>query len=434
MKCKDFLRIRTTPKDTDIENFTLIESQAKDSFTSMEKAHEYVSDIMEVFHAALQKDATIFLKNILFEHQVTLRKTEDHENAISADYAEARQMENGIPKQQKLVQIYRRLISDVFDPYLTIIVACLQLADDKFESYLLSNLGAGEFNKYEYALSKMKPTNLFEGYDPIIRNSSSHTGSDGIAYQDGHIIFRSIKRGQDIKVQATKLTTAALMAKINALYDFREAVVAAINIIGIDAYDIITEDEELKRTFIDILTTKEFREHLRRNTDDRINNIWNDSSLSDESKLELISKMFFMECGNRNLAVSGIGYNKTQKLLQINLPGLLTNPEGETAIRDQVVTMLRFGIIAEPLFRQIADRYNTVITGPDGFRLTVLSNGQSYLEYAEELAGIYDLLVEAEVYLNGEKLDIQVDFAQLDELELTTLGRKFPRKRRGGSN
>jgi hypothetical protein len=56
--------------------------------------------------------------------------------------------------------------------------------------------------------------------------------------------------------------------------------------------------------------------------------------------------------------------------------------------------------------------------------------GKLLEEYIEESAGLYDLLHEADVWLDGNKIGISVDFGNLAELERKSLDRQFPRKAR----
>ena len=51
-------------------------------------------------------------------------------------------------------------------------------------------------------------------------------------------------------------------------------------------------------------------------------------------------------------------------------------------------------------------------------------------EYIKESAGLYDLLHEADVRLDGNKIGISVDFDNVAELERKSLDWQFPRRAR----
>ena len=83
-----------------------------------------------------------------------------------------------------LVQIYRLVVADVWDPYISLPFACYQFLENSFIDMVSANLGQGERNKAEYIERRLKALDpelrLLSGYDPIARNAVSHSGSHGV--------------------------------------------------------------------------------------------------------------------------------------------------------------------------------------------------------------------------------------------------------------
>ena len=397
----------------------------------MEVAEELINQIMPIIHSAYNKNSIIFIRDILFQHQITIRKTMFNEDLIMEKFENAKSMPDGPRRQRELVEVYRNLVGDVFDPYLSLLVGCIQLSEGNFDNYLTTNLGAQEFNKYEYVLSRLKPTNLFDGYQPTIRNAASHTGSDSIVYDEETIIFRSIKRGTPPRVSAVRLTTKELIKKIVALVDLIQAIVVAVNIFGLDTEEVILQDKTLANTFLDLLASKELRMKFQKDALEKIHAIWLTENLSESKKIEFISNLFFEECKKRIMPVNRISINYKKKLIKIEVPESEIDINNNNELVNRIVEILRYGIIAEPFFGVSFENFVTVeLNSQEMCRIRVMARNTDYWDYGQEKSGIYDLLHDTKIYLNDDLLGIKIDFNYLIEHELTSLTRIFPRKKR----
>ncbi|MDL2403075.1 hypothetical protein [Rhizobium mayense] len=95
-------------------------------------------------------------------------------------------------------KIYRPLVADVLDPYLSLVMACYQFKEGKYVNIHETDVGQGERSKAEYLAARIKegggPVDFLSGYDPIVRNALSHGGSSGVVYEKNSVLFRNIKR------------------------------------------------------------------------------------------------------------------------------------------------------------------------------------------------------------------------------------------------
>jgi hypothetical protein len=184
------------------EEYSRIQSKII-SMTRDEFSESRLNEVLDLFHRAFEIDKNRFLLEILFEFQVSKHKICLHKNRIYKEMERIDEFEEGsIDEASYMVNIYRNIVSDLFDPYMSLFVASLKLIDGDFESYLICNLGQGERNKVEFCVSRLKNSCLFKGYNPVVRNAISHSGTDSIEYSGRDVIFRSIKRGVVPKVES----------------------------------------------------------------------------------------------------------------------------------------------------------------------------------------------------------------------------------------
>ena len=62
--------------------------------------------------------------------------------------------------------------------------------------------------------------------------------------------------------------------------------------------------------------------------------------------------------------------------------------------------------------------------------ISVRATGKDLEDYSKEEAGLFDLLNDSKIFVNGQKIDVTVDFDKLDQFEYLNLERRFPCKQR----
>ncbi len=259
--------------------------------------------------------------------------------------------EDSLDEQTHLVNLYRNIVSDAFDPYVNLIVATLQFVDGEFTGIQQTNLGLGERNKYEYALARLKPTHLFDGYNPIVRNAVSHSGTEGVVYEDGRVVFREIKRGTAPVIKVEKWTNQVLREKIFQLMDFVHAIDNCIEIIGFDTSDIVKGNKNLSNKFFDEILTKDDRLEIHKELESQVNIILSQESIDYETKLKILSAIFSNECKKRGMPFQGIAFSNEAKLIRIEVPAAPTDLNNDLDIIDKTLKLSRYGIIAALLYK-----------------------------------------------------------------------------------
>ncbi len=432
MNITDYIRIRKDLSEADKKALIDIQKQIKTTIPSNTIAKEYITEILNLLHDGLKINKNNCISDIFFEFIISTKKLINHKTRIYEELNQLKRFKpNSIEEKIHLVNIYRNIVSDLFDPYISLIVACLQFKEGQFISFIYSNLGQGERNKYEYSIARLKPTNLFNGYNPIVRNAISHTGTDSIKYENNHIIFRSIKRGNPPKISYEKWTTEELQNKILSLLNFIFAIDSAIELFGIDIGNEIKEDKQLFEKFLDEILTKNQKVEIQKNFEFLVEKIKNSVKLNEKQKIEILTNILFIECKKREMPIDSIKFNIKDKIVLLELPEKPIEHSDDSELIGRLTELFRYGIIAEPCYGNFFNRIIVKeISSKNKEVCKVICNSSDYQKYGKEKIGLIDLLYDCEIFILGNKLKIDVDFNKLQELEHESIERIFPRKKR----
>lgn len=431
MNIKDKLKIKKTFSESDIEAIKIIENSQNIKFANPTIADKYISEVLNLFHKAFSVDKINFIDSIFFEFYLCVNKISFNKQRI---YFELKNLKNFNPNSVEeathLVNIYRNIVSDLFDPYISVIVACLQFTESKFTTFVNSNLGQGERNKYEFCLSRMNNTILFNGYDPIVRNAISHAGTDSILIENDGVVFRNIKRGNPPVVTAIKWHRDQLNEKILELLDFIHSIDLAVEIFGLDSSELIKSNEVLNRKFLDEIIDIENRLELQKSFDLIIKKI-NDSDIGLPEKLDALTAIYFIEIKKRKLDVTRNSFNTSNNVVMIEIPVGGYNISHDDEILSRFLEMLRYGILAEPCFRNWAKTIAIIEVDKDNKEFCkIVGDANLFREYNFEEAGIVDLANDLKYYFTKNVAEINVDFNKVQNWDFENLGRMFPRKKR----
>jgi len=427
MDVKSLLKHKVEFSEKDLNSVDQIEQKIDTLFDSLDEFQKFTLPILKLLHEGYDVNPINFLESVFLDFNVIRAKTELHKSRIYD------QLENVIaqPNDLDLVKIYRNIVSDLFDPYINLMVASLQFIKGKFDNIQQTNLSQSEFNKYEFVISKIPNNNLLDGYNSVVRNAISHTGSDGIIYEEGAVIFRSIKRGASPKLNYVKWTSDILKERIHDLMNFIHGIDCAVEIFGFDSSNIILTTESLSNKFIDEIMTKEQRLKFHDDVESSLIKITQNPSLSIKQKLDVLTYMFFIECKKRDLAITRVAFQDTSKTTLLEVPCLNTDISIENEVLSRTMALLRYGIIGVTFFQfqyELCQIQESTLN--DCNQLTVVVKFKDLDDYGKENLGMYDLLYDCSLYINGELTPIEVDFDELERLDYTSTGRIFPKRKR----
>jgi hypothetical protein len=432
LKSETYLKEKTNLTDDELKMCQSIDQRIQSRFSDKNKANSQIIEILNLMHSAFQVDKEKYISDIFFEFYILREKTIINLKRIYYELSNLNKFQpNSEAESNHLINIYRNLVSDLFDPYISLLKASLQFVGGNFISFLDSNLGQGERNKYEFCLSRMKPTTIFDGYNPIVRNAISHTGSDSIRITETEIIFKNIKRGNPPIVTSVKWTSEELQQNILELLNFINLIDSALEIFGFDITEIIKSSEGLNFKFLDqILVTKE-RLSLQSGFDEIIDSIVNKSDFDLQQKLDALTTFYFLESKKRNLNVNRNLFNTKDKIVMIEIPKAEYDLNNDDDILSRFLEMLGFGILAEPCYRNWAKMIAIIeVDGEENELCKIVGKVENFREYNFEKAGIVDLANDLNYYFKGNKAEIVVNFEKAQEMDDNSLGRIFPRKKR----
>lgn len=421
-------------KITQGETQTLLEIQDKINrfITTPDGIQDHLIAVLNLLHRGLEIDYVRFLEEIFFDFYVLRTNTSPNVQRIYNQLSEIKNyQEDSLEEQTHLVNLYRNIVSDAFDPYLTLIVATLQFIEGTFTTMQHANLSQAEFNKHEYAYARMKPTSLFDGYNSIVRNAVSHIGSDGVIYEHGRIVLRSIKRGSPPVIKLEIWSNQVLRENILRLLDFIHAIESCIEIVGFDTSDIVKGSLNLFHQFLDKIATKQHRLQMHIDLESQVEQILRHESENNGTKLKALSSILSDEYKKRNMPLDGLAFDNRGKRVRIDVPATVVDANNDAEITQKILTLMRYGIVAAPLYKFYYE--NFVITETSSEKTDVMSIESSTKDlddYGREEIGLYDLLHDSKTFLNGQKIDVIVDFNKLEQLDYVTLDRRFPRRKR----
>lgn len=430
MRCADHLRLFTQYTAKDLKTFETIEQQARESISSEAVTEEFVKQIIGLFWDAYNIDRDIFIKDIFFQNQLALKATQANQDYIFDLYDSAKAAPNGQRKQIQLVNIYRNMVSDLFEPYLSILVACHQLKAGTFKSFNAANLSAAESSKYEFVFSKMQPTNLFNGYVRIIRNAASHTGSHSIRYDGDEIIFNKIKRQAIPSIDdVLKINTSQLIEYIQHLIDFTQSLDVAVNIMGLDMGETIWRTRSLAQEFHEVLIT---REQLAARYEERSQNyaqIWADEQLTFTDKVEHFRELYAAGCKKNNLPAKFLRVEGD--FLIVAVPWKKLKDSQLTALVNRAAELCQYALLAEMYFyHRFSDYLVEEISEPGEETIQVWQNREDLKQYNKGNAHMVDLLQDGKIYKNYTYQPLEVNFELLDEQSMLSLQQQRKRKKR----
>jgi len=392
--------------------------------------------VLPLLHKARSHDERGFLLRVFLPWLSLRMRLKVNRSRILDEFAKTGSFTPGTSDEHAhLVNIYRSIVADLIDPYLTLLVACYQFVEGSFTDIEAANFGLGERNKDEYLSSRIRnddpQVRLLFGYSPLVRNAVSHSGSHGVTYQTGKILFRNIKRGANPTVEAVEWTGEALLDKITRLYECILSIDAAVAVFGLDINELLGNDWELLSQALHYATSPEEQAEMHRPVEARLDRIRTSDQISLEDKLKALLYVFQSNCARRKIPLKGIKYSSDPRSLRAEVPAISLDDTVDEQIRDRVAELSRYAILAEAAYGQMADIYVIAETHENGKEQVIAGFNRDLLhEYGAHRAGLLDLIHEATIRVNGNLVRMSVDFEELSRHERESLAETFPRRDR----
>ncbi|WP_417409910.1 hypothetical protein [Hoeflea sp.] len=395
---------------------------------------ETIEYLLLIMNEARSIDAQGYLTKVLFPWIGMKRLLQRQARSIVDDIERISGLEAYTTEDAAHIanKIYRPLVADIFDPYLTLLVGTYAFIDGTFVSIEASNYGALERNKAEWIDSRIRklggPANLLDGYDPIVRNAVSHAGSGGIVYDERSILFREVKRGPEPKVETRRWSHDELHWHVLALIELVMSIDAAVDIFGLDNMDLLNEKEIADHALYHVYDRQD-RLELVKPMQKKLKKIRASKTISSEEKLDFLGKLLFLQCAERGIPCTSVAFNHEMSACIVSLP-VSSEPDSDDEIRQEMMILIRYAILARAVFSTMFEQFYIDGQVDDKTVVRVLLHGVPLDEYAQETAGLADLIDDAKLWVGGVWVKITIDKDALAACEDASLGPRFPRRGR----
>lgn len=401
--------------------------------------------LLGLMHEGREKDEPSYLSDVYLPWVAVTKRTRDHSARIRRALASAAVETDPRARTAELVRVYRDLVGDLFDPYVTIVVATYQFLDGTFGGIEQANLGAGERQKVEYAVSRARRAcaghDLFMDYDPVVRNAVSHAGSHGYEVGDDGVLFRSIKRGDPPTVETVRWSHDETLGHTVGLFETIRSIEIAANVFGFDCVPTLLSNFEGLSAMMNYAFDSEQRAALRATYEASVDALRTNADLPPEERLRRLTDVFRRNCDVRGMALLRVRVDDSRSdegltALVVDVPE--GGPDGRThtsgdADLSTAISLVRYAVVGRAVYGALFDPYVVRGIGADGStpRVVTALPGSLIDAYSDEEAGLLDLLNDGTFWIDGERARIEVDFEDVARREEMDLGaQRLPRKPR----
>ncbi len=387
-----------------------------------------VTAILCLMYDARRLNSDQYLNKVFLPWIYLKSKTSIYKQRILKEISRHKEFEENTEEDiLHAVNLYRNIISELFDPLLTLLYASYKFIDGDILDLFEADLHTGERQKYEYVNARLKCDTLFSGYNSEVRNAISHTGGNGILIIGDRIEFRAIKRGNPPKVKIVEWSNDELFLHIIELLEFVSSMDICSDIFGIDSLDIISSKFNTLSQMIYYAMSEDQHTETMRRTDIHLEKIRSDETISFKDKLEMLSIILIDECQKREMVLPVCKYDKESESLIIKIIGKRVFPTEDQKFLSATADLTRYLILSRTIFGELISTYVVEEKYPNESVIVAKIIGNILDKYISKQAGLVDLLNDGEFFENGKLIGIAVDFEALKAIEVQRVGKVLPR-------
>lgn len=398
---------------------------------------ENIEYLLLLMHRAMSPDPKAYLMQVFLPWVALRSRIATSRERLGLEFVRMAEFDDD-PQKGTLhaaVSIYRPMVADILDPYLTLLVATYQVIDGSFTSIEASNLGSGERSKAEMVESRIRkaggPDRLLAGYDPLVRNALSHIGSEGVRVETDSIVFRNIKRTSPPVVETRRWSHDELYTRTMSMMEFISSIDAVVEVFGVDCSELLAEDATLRGGMMEYALTPERRAMMRAKSQATLEEIRTDPDRTLQLKVQALERFFRDQLGVNHMEPAELSFQDDPRVLACTVSTLPPiEATDDIQLRGRAMVLIRFLIEARRTFGGLFDKIIAVERNNDRVLRSVFLPVASLDDYIAEEAGLVDLVQEAEITQDGAVLGIVLDEKQIRAAEDASLGPLYPRRGR----
>ncbi|MGC2303354.1 hypothetical protein, partial [Candidatus Binatus sp.] len=321
------LMVRKDLDDLGDEIRSELRDRLRRSFLPVEWANRLQS-ILLLMHDARAKHPTGFTSRVFLPWIKFRSSLRPNRRRIGREMERVGEIADGsVEETEHFIAVYRSVVSDLVDPYTTLLVACHEVIAGTFADLETSNFKMGEFNKVEFVQSAMRKrgdtAELFRGYNSKVRNAISHAGSHGVTIEGRSVLFRDIKRGPQPVVSTVRWSVDELSWNAIFMAELLDCIDAATEIFSLDCIDLDHNDIPMLLQVMDAAFTPSQLADIRTKFRGNMEKVWSDQDISDERRRELLADIVSEQYRARGMAFHGLRLSADIALITVPVEGAL---------------------------------------------------------------------------------------------------------------
>jgi hypothetical protein len=227
-------------------------------------------------------------------------------------------------------------------------------------------------------------------------------------------------------------TIDELQVRVLQLLECLQSIEAAVEIFGLDVGTEIPKDFATYSQFIWDAFSPEQRARLRDHHDAALRIVRQCETLDIAQRAAALRRVLSHNLQLRGMTMRDVRLRDDRNAVGVDVPvAAITTSDDDQVIR-RLCELTRYATIARSVFGDMFESVFVVETDDTGApcQLAGELTGRDLDEYADEKAGLIDLINDAKWWLNRQRLGIQVGFAALTQAENSQAAAPLPRKPR----
>lgn len=377
----------------------------------------HVNYLVSLIHDARSAYGKEFNGRVFIPWLANYMSIEDRRQSIHQDHISFRTDMRPGCSSEPLLDVYRSMVSEIYDVTLTLCYACYQCIEGTYTDIEKSLLGFSEHNKTEFCIKRAKlrgePISFFEGYSSLVRNALSHRNSNGVRVSDSGFKFMDVNRSSGVKKFAD-WSHDDLVINVCKLADHDFSVNSAAHLYSMDISSSLLSDFNASNAVSMFIQTPEERTLIYNEQQAELDKVRKNAIFTIQAKMDYLGTRLKHQYDLRGLDCRAVSMHDSYPvdrsllvLIPIS-PSDLTNLPNHESFR-RMTEMTRYASSACSIFGCLIDRVIVFETDKSRLlcRFRVEGSSETYALYRDKRISFRDFIRSIQFYsANGDLISL----------------------------